>query len=116
MTGLPTSVTSRTSVALDAGVAAELGGQLREAAADRARELLLGAGVEHDVRDAAHQVLAEPDLRVHLARRREHVAGVEVAEMAGDGRRADVERDAVRRVVEAGPDRGDRPIRRARRP
>ena len=101
MTGLPTSVTSRMSVALDPGVVGELGRQLRKAATDCARQLLLGAGVEHHVGDAAHQVLAEPDLRVHLTRRREDVAGVEVAEMAGDRRGAHVERDPVGRVVEA---------------
>ncbi len=92
-------------VARDAGVGGELGGELREAAANRARQLLLGARVHHHVGDAAHQVLAEADLRVHLSGRGEHVARVEIAQVPGDGRRADVERDPVRRLVEAGPDR-----------
>ena len=94
--------------AFDSGARRELGRELREAAADGAGELLLGPGVQHDVGDAAHEILAEADLRVHLAGRREHVAGREVAEMSGDGGRADVEGDAVGAVVEAGPDRRDR--------
>ena len=40
-----------------------------------------------------------------------HLAGREVAEVAGDGGRADVDRDAVRGVDEAGPHRAD-PLRR----
>ena len=96
---------------LDARVPAQLGRQLREAAADGTGELLLRAGVEHHVRHAAHEVLAEADLRVHLPGRRDDLAGVEVAEMAGDRRRPDVERDAERHVVEARPDCGDdRPV------
>ena len=94
-------------VARDAGVVRELGRELREAAADRARQLLLRAGMHHHVGDAAHQVLAEADLRVHLTGRGEHLARVQVAEVAGDRRRADVEGDAVGGVVEAGPDARD---------
>ncbi len=86
----------------------ELGGQLREAAADDARQLLSGAGVEHDVGDAAHQVLAEADLRVHLTGGREHVSAPEVAQVTRHRRRADVEGDAVRVLVEPGPDCRDR--------
>ena len=94
-------------VARDARTLRELGRELREAAADGARELLLGAGVHHHVGDAAHQILAESDLRVHLSCRSEHVAGGEVAEVAGDRRRADVEGDPEHRLVEARPDAGD---------
>ena len=61
--------------------------------------------VHHRVRDAAHEVLAEADLRVHDARRGQHRAVAEVGEMAGDRRRADVDGDAVRLLVEARPDR-----------
>ncbi len=64
--------------------------------------------MQHHVRDAAHEVLAEADLRVHRTGRGEHLAGREVAEVAGDGGRADVEGDAVGAVVEAGPDGRDR--------
>ena len=106
MIGFPTSVTSRTSVRSIVGRRRELGGELREAAANDLRQLLLRARVEHHVGDAAHEILAEADLRVHLARGGEHFAGSEVAEVAGDRRRADVERDPVRAVVKA----------RARRP
>ena len=94
--------------AVDLSGASELGGQLREAAAHGPRQLSLRSGVEHDVGDAAHEVLAEPDLRVHLAGGCEHVARQEVAEMPGDRRRADVEGDPEGAVVQSRPDRGDR--------
>jgi hypothetical protein len=95
-------------VAFDLGCVRELRGELREAAANDFRELLLGAGVEHDVRDAAHEVLAEPDLRVHLSCGCEHLTRPEVAQVSGDRRRPDVEGDPVGVVVEARPDARDR--------
>ena len=61
--------------------------------------------VHHHVRDPAHQVLAESDLRVHRPRGGEHLAGAELAEVAGDRRRPDVDRDAVGDVHEPRPDR-----------
>src|SRR5262249_55862864 len=86
----------------------ELRGQLREAAPHDLRELLLRSRMEHDVRAPAHEILAESDLRIHLACGCEHVAGREIAEVPGDRRRADVEGNAVRAVVESWPDAGDR--------
>ena len=62
-------------------------------------------GLSIDVGDAAHEVLAEADLRVHLAGRGQHLSGEEVAEVARNGRRADVEGDPVAR------DRGGRAMR-----
>jgi hypothetical protein len=66
-----------------------------ERLAHRRRELAVAAGVHHGVGDPAHQVLAEADLRVHQARGGEHLSGTEVTEMHGDGRRADVDGEAV---------------------
>ncbi len=63
--------------------------------------------VQHGVRDAAHEVLAEADLRIHHALGREHGAIRQVDEVAGEGRRADVEGDAQGVLVEAGPDGRD---------
>ena len=78
---------------------------------------LAGAfAMHHRVRDAAHQVLAEADLRVHDPRRGLDRAGGEVGQVAGDRRRADVDGDPQGTVVEAGPDRGSRRGRRGRRP
>ena len=108
MIGLPTSTISRMSSRETPASARSSAMSFVEAAADGARELRLAARVHHHVRDAAHQVLAEADLRVHLAGRGEHVAGREVAEVAGDRRRADVERDRRSTVVEARPDGRDR--------
>ena len=69
-------------------------------------------GMQHGVRDAAHEVLAEPDLWVHDALGGEHCAVRQVDEVAGDGRRAHVKGDAHGALVEARPDRGDDARRR----
>ena len=65
-----------------------------ERVADGLGQLDVAAGIHHHVGDPAHQVFAEADLRVHATGRREHLAVVEVAQMAGDGGRADVDGDA----------------------
>ena len=57
--------------------------------------------MHHRVRDAAHEVLAEADLRVHHAVAGEDRAVGEVGQVAGDRRRADVDGDAVGLLVEA---------------
>ena len=62
------------------------------------------AGVHHGVGDAAHQVLAEADLRVHEPARGQHLTAVQVAQMAGDGGRADIDRKAKGTLDEARPD------------
>src|SRR5690606_41456898 len=60
--------------------------------------------VHHGVRDTAHEVLPEPDLRVHGAGGCQHVPGGQVEEMACQGGGADVEGESQEAVVEAGPD------------
>ena len=107
MIGLPTIVSSRMSARL---IPARIASPAisPSSALRTARGHLPGTlGMHHRVRDAAHQVLAEADLRVHHAVRGEDRAVGEVGEVAGDRRRADVDRDAVGRVVEARPDRRD---------
>ena len=95
--------------ALDPGLVGEQREHPVDRQADRLGHLLGALGMHHRVRDAAHEVLAEADLRVHHARAREHGAVGQVREVAGDGRGADVDRDPVDRVVETGPDRDDVP-------
>ena len=97
------------------------------ARAHGARQLLVAAGVHHHIGDAAHQILAEADLRVHRADARRATSPVcEIAEMRGDRGRADVEGDAERAVGEARHRRatissalahrdGDLPLARAQR-
>ena len=80
--------------------------QIPHRGAHRGGHLPLSAGVHHHVRDPAHQVLAEPDLRVHGAGRRHHLARREVADVGRDRRRTDVHGRAVHPVLQAGP-RGD---------
>ena len=89
----------------DAGLGGGLAGEVVQGGADGARHLPGAAGVQHGVGDPAHQVLAEADLRVHQAGGGLHLAGGEVAEVAGDGGGADVDGEAVDgAIVEAGPD------------
>ena len=75
--------------------------------AHRGGHLLRPARVHHGIGDAAHQILAEADLRVHDAARGEHLAGLEIAEVGGDGGGADVHGEPERQLVKARPDADD---------
>ncbi len=90
-----------------AGLARGLTNQRLHGRAHRARQLLFTAGVHHHIGDAAHQIFAEADLRVHQTVRCEHVAGFQIAEMRGNRCRADVEGDAEGSINEAGIYRDD---------
>ncbi len=92
---------------LDVRLRREFADQRVHRRADNARQLDLAAGIHHHVGDAAHQIFAEADLRVHRSGGGEDVAGCEIAEMGGDRGRADVERHAVGAVAKAGQDRDD---------
>ena len=81
--------------------------QSRQGGPDDLRHLPRPTVMEHRVRDAAHEILAKADLGVHHAIRGEDRAIAEVGEMGGDRRRAHVDRNPVRRFMEARPDRGD---------
>ena len=94
---------------LDAGPRREPGDEARDRVANGAGHRLRAALVHHRVRDAAHEVLAEPDLRVHHAVGGEDLAVGEIREVPGDRRRPDVDRDAERPIVQARPDAGDGP-------
>ena len=108
MIGLPTITTSRTRSRRTIPAGEQLADQLVERLADGGGELPITAGVHHHVRHAAHQVLAEADLRVHPSAAGDDVAAEQRTDVAGDRRRADVDGDAVGLVDEAGPD-GDDP-------
>jgi len=58
------------------------------------RQFRIAARIHHHVRDAAHQIFAKANLRVHQSGRGEDLAVHEIAEMRGDRRRTDVEGDA----------------------
>ena len=116
MIGLPTIVSSRISSTSTPALEASPRDEARDRLADRPRHLDRAALVEHRVGDAAHEVLAEPDLRVHHAVGGEDLAVGEIREVPGDRRRADVERHAERAIVQPGPDAGDRPADRGPRP
>ena len=86
----------------------QLAGELVDRPPHDRCQLALAAGVHHHVRHPAHQVLAEADLRVHPPGRRQHLAGAEVAEVSGDRRRPDVDRDAEGGVDVSRPHGDDR--------
>ena len=92
---------------IDAALRADLAGELRDGVPHRAGHLLAALGIHHDVGDAAHQILAEADLRVLHARRGDDAPRQERDEVHGDGGRADVAGDAVGLVVQARPERDD---------
>ena len=111
--------------ALNVGLARGIADQRVDRLAHRARQLLVAARVHHHVGDAAHQILAEADLRVHRPDCCDDLAAREVGQVGGDGRGADVDRDAEGALGEArrnGHDvaafaqrDGDLPLARAQR-
>ena len=107
MIGLPTRVTSRISSGARPALRRRLAEQIPHRGPHRGGHLPLPARVHHHVRDPAHEVLAEADLRVHGARRRNHLARSEVADMRRDRRRADVDGRPVHPVLQARPHRDD---------
>ena len=93
--------------------------------AHRARQLLVAARVHHHVGNAAHEILAEADLRVHRSDCGDDLAAREIGQVDGDGGRADIDRDAEGALGEARHDGhnvaafahsdGDLPLPRAQR-
>ena len=71
---------------VNGGELTQLGGDLIQRSANSLCQFDLAAWVHHHVTDPAHQILAEPNLRIHLASGGKHFAGCEVDEMASDGR------------------------------
>ena len=112
--------------ALDPGLARGFADQRVHRLAHHARQLLVAARVHHHVGDAAHEVFAEADLRVHRPDRRDDLAAHEIGEVGGDGGRADIDRHAEGALGEARHDGdnvaafaqrdGDLPFPRAQRP
>ena len=83
---------------------AEVGQQVVQGAADGGSQLGFATRVHHHVGDPAHEVLAEPDLRVHGSCCGQYGAGCQVAEVAGDRRGAHVHGHAQGTVPQARPD------------
>ncbi len=95
-------------IAPDPGLCGEPGQQAVERFAHRRSHLGRPLGMHHGVRDAAHQVLAEPDLRIHRPVRCEDSTVGKVRQMPGDCCRTDIDRNAVCLLVQAWPDGADR--------
>ena len=65
------------------------------------------ARIHHRIGHAAHQILAEADLRIHVARGGDDLAARQIAQMRGDGGRADIDRETEDRLVQPGPHADD---------
>ncbi len=84
--------------------ARHLGGERVECAAHRRGHLLGAARMHHRVGHAAHEIFAEPDLRIHRAAGGDHLAAFKIAQVGRDGSGAHVHRQTVDAVVESRPD------------
>ena len=67
----------------------------------------LAALIHHDIGDPRHQVFAKADLWVGGANRGQRAPGQQIDQMSGNGGRADIDGQAQKLVVQAGPQRGD---------
>ena len=92
---------------VDAALLRHILGQGIQRLPDGGGHFLLAARVHHHVGDAAHQVFAEADLRVHQACRGRDLSRREIGEMGRDGGGAHVDGDAEGLVMEARPDRDE---------
>ena len=70
--------------------------------ANRTGELDIATRIHHHVRDPRHEVITKPDLRIHHAVARDHFAGRQVDQVAGDGGRPDINGDAKGAIDVAG--------------
>ena len=105
MIGLPTNTASRISSDDISGLGADLADQHADRLAHRLGHRLGARRIHHHVGDAAHQILAEADLRVRRAGGGERAAGKQRGEVAGDRRRADVDGEPAGEIVQARPER-----------
>ncbi len=65
------------------------------------------AGIHHRIRDAAHQILAEADLRIHDAGGGDDVAALKIAQMRGNGRRTHIDGETIDEFMQPRPDPDD---------
>ena len=99
-------------VTIDIAFLADLADQAVDRLAHGDGHGLAAVRVHHHVGNAAHQILAEADLRVGGAGGGDDAARQQRDEMHGDRRRADVAGDAVGLVLQAGPQADDEGPRR----
>lgn len=88
-------------------LAAGLGDEVVDGAANGLRHGLAAFRLHHDIGDAAHQILAEADLRVLGADGGRHTPRKQGDEVHRDGGGTDVAGDAVGLVLQSRPERDD---------
>ena len=81
--------------ARDARLFHDLADKIIERCANSIGHFDFAARIHHHVGNAAHQIFAEANLWVHQASRSERFAIIKIGKMRGDGRRANVHRNAV---------------------
>ncbi len=93
-----------------AGISGGLNGELVQRVDDRAVQRRQTVIAIVGVADAAHQILAVGHLRIHAAGGGQHCARAQIAEVHGNRRRADIDRQAVDLLLVAGLHPDDLPI------
>src|SRR5918994_3919445 len=92
---------------IDARTPRDIASQLTERTAHGGSHLHRPAWIHHRVGDATHEIFSEADLRIHDTRRSDELTALQIAQVRGDGRRADVHRHAEHTVIETWPDGND---------
>ena len=92
---------------LDVRRCGHFSGQLAQGFAHGRRHLRRAARIHHRIRDAAHEVFAEADLRVHAPGGSHDFAAHEIAEVRRDRGRTDVDGETERRLMKSRPHRDD---------
>ena len=107
MIGLPTRVASRMSSCETPALRATSAARAAERFAHRRGHQRGAARIHHRIGHAAHQILAEADLRIHDARGGDDLAARQIAQVRRDRGRADVDREAEGPLVQSRPDADD---------
>ncbi len=107
MIGLPTSVASRMSSCEMPACRATSTASPHSASRTAAVISAAPPGIHHRIGHTAHQILAEANLRIHDAGGGHDLAAPQIAQVRGNGGRADVDGESVGEFMQAGPDGDD---------
>jgi hypothetical protein len=91
----------------DAGLTRHVRRKSGECLAHRRRHQGGTAGIHHRIRNPAHQILAESDLRIHDPCRGNHLAAAQIAQVRRNGRGADIDGKSIDQFVQPGPHTDD---------
>ena len=92
---------------ITAGLRGHFLGELVDCVAHHTGHLHLASRIHHHIGDAAHEVFAKADLRIHDTRRGQHLSGGEVAEVCRNRGGTHIHRKPAERLLEPGKDAND---------